>query len=164
MFSRYNKAKKEHPDIDEWSASTVFEEFGDDADAILAGSTCETSELPWEDDSVFEKVVLVLNHRPVMADIRQTLSTKEIAYAVKVLKEKYPEDTFNDVVTKYIAYTAAEEGFAVMPDVLSFAQRFLPVIRLSEEQESIQEMYLTEVEEYIAIRSTASLLFAVKGD
>lgn len=164
MFNLYDKAKKEHPDIDEWSAATVFEEFGDDADAILAGSACEVSEAPWEDPTVFEKVVLVLNHRPVMADMRQDLSVKEIAFAVKELKSRYPEDQFNDLVAKYIASVAAEEGFAVLPDEVEFSQRFLPVIKLSPEQESIQEAYLTEVNDYIAMRTAASILFAVKGE
>lgn len=164
MMDRYDKAKKEHPDIDEWSAATVFEEFGDDADAILAGSTCEITDAPWEDPAVFEKVVLVLNHRPVMADMRQEVSVKEIAYAVKTLKQRYPDDGFNDVVCKYIAGVAAEEGFAVLPTEIEFSQRFLPVIKLSPEQEEIQSAYLTEVNDYIAMRTAASILFAVKGE
>jgi hypothetical protein len=153
MFKLYDLAKKEHPDIDEWLAASVYEELGDKADAVLAASTCENSDTPWEDPAVFEKIALVINERPVFSDLKQDISLKEIAYAVDVLKRRYPEDAFNDVICQYIAGVASEEGILVMPVQLSFVQRFLPVIKLTQDQETAQEAYLQEIEDYIAIRA-----------
>ena len=153
MFKTYDAAKKAHPDIDEWAATTVFEEFPDNADAILAGTVCEETFEPWEHPSVFEKVALCINDRPMFSDMHQDLSTKEMAYAVKMLKQRYPEDHFNDEVAAYIAATAAEEGFCILPEILNFAQHLLPLAPLDRSQEAMQELYLREVDDYLEVKN-----------
>ena len=152
MLRAYDEAKKLHPDIDEWSAETVFDEFPDVADAILAGSACEETDEPWENPVVFEKVALVINDRPLFADMRQLLSAKEITYAVDYLKKRYPEDNFNADVAAYIASTISEEGLVVMPEQLQFVQGFIPFVPLDKSQEAMQELYLREIDDYLEVK------------
>lgn len=145
----YLTAKKKYPDIDEWLAISVMHEFDEEqASAILAMGCCYTTDRPWEDFRVFEKVVLVLNERLVFGDIIQDLDIKEIAYAICILKRLFPDKLFNDEIAKYIAIEATQEGFVVLPPELSFAQRFIPITYLKRDQEQIQALYLEEVEGY----------------
>jgi hypothetical protein len=145
----YLSAKAKHPDIDDWLAESVVAEYGyDSLDAIQAIRACFVTDLPWEEFRVFEKVVLVLNDRLVFGEIVQDLDIKEIAYAVSILKGMFPENMFNDEISKYIAIEATQEGFIVLPEELEFAQRFIPVSYLTREQEQVQMAYLQEVADY----------------
>lgn len=150
----YLTAKAKYPDIDEWLAQSVSDEFGEDKmDAIRAMSACFTTDRPWEDFRVFEKVVLTLNDRLVFGDIVQDLDIKEIAYAVEILKKMFPSNMFNDEVSKYIAIEATQEGFVILPECLEFAQRFIPVTYMARDQEQVQGLYLEEVEAYKHMRN-----------
>lgn len=152
VFDFYLSAKAKHKDIDDWLSESISLEFGNDKlDIISASSACFTSDRPWEDFRVFEKVALVLNDRYVFGDIVQDLDVKEIAYAVTLLKKMFPDNLFNDEVSKFIAIEAADEGFVILPEVLEFAQRFIPVTYLDRAQEQIQMAYLQEVEDYKAL-------------
>lgn len=152
VFEYYMQAKAQHPDIDEWLPESVTLEFGEDnLDTIMAAKYCFTSDMPWEDMRVFEKVVLVLNGRLVFGEIMQDLDVREIAYAVAVMKRLFPENLFNDEIAKYIAIEATQEGFVVLPPEIGFAQRFLPMVYLSREQEQVQMAYLQEVADYVQL-------------
>lgn len=146
----YLSIKAQFPDIDSWTAESVVAEFGEEnMNTIKAIGTCFTTDVPWEDFRVFEKVVLCLNDRLVFGDIVQDLDIKEIALAVHVMKKLFPEKQFNDEVSKYIAIEAVQEGFVILPEELEFAQRFIPVTYLTREQEQVQTLYLQEVEDYV---------------
>lgn len=148
----YLDIKKDHPDIDEWLSTSITATFGDAMlDIIQAGSVCYTTLEPWETPLAFEKVVIVLNGRMVLGDISQDIDIREIFYAVKVLKATFPDKQFNDYVTKFIAAIAVNDGYAVLPELLSFVQPFLPVKKLTAAQEKIQQMYLSECYSYAAL-------------
>lgn len=152
MFVAYDAAKKKFKDFDDWVSEAVRAEFGDAlVDPLMSAKICKTKRLPWEDPTVFEKVAIVLNGRPVIANLDQDLSVKEIAFAVTVLKKEFPDDLFNDSVAKYIAAEAGEEGICVLPKELEFAQRYIPVIYLNKVQQQTQLDYQSEIEDYITI-------------
>ena len=152
VFKKYERAKALHPDIDEWLAESVRKEFDEDADAILAVTALENSELPWEDPLVFARMVVILNERELLADIIQEINTPEVAYTVYLLKQRYPEDHFNDTVASFIADVITEEGYAIAPKVLSFVQPYIPIQQLTKEQMEVQLAYHNAVEEYIKDR------------
>ena len=157
IFTEYDKAKQKFKDFDTWVAEAIRAEFGDDlVGPLMAAKIAKTSRLPWENPTVFENIVLVLNGRDALPDIDQDVSVKEIAFAVKCLKKEFPDDDFNDYVCQYWAAESGEEGIAVLPPELKSAQRFIPAIYLSKEQQSIQNAYLEEIRDYVNIMSEAS--------
>lgn len=88
IFTEYDKAKQKFKDFDTWVAEAIRAEFGDDLVApLMAAKIAKTSRLPWENPTVFENIVLVLNGRDALPDIDQDVSVKEIAFAVKCLKK-----------------------------------------------------------------------------
>ncbi len=149
MFDAYLRAKRTHPDIDNWDATAIRCEYPDNADEINAGSICATTSLPWEAPIVFEKVALVMNDRPVLWDVEQALSPAEVTFAVSRLKQKYPDEAFNDTVVNHIIKICGDYGLVIMPDELSFAQPFIPLKHLSDDQQRIQTLYLREVKDYL---------------
>lgn len=158
VFSVYKKAKKKFPDLDTWVAEAISSEFGYDLlPVIMTGKIAFTTRLPWENVTVFENIVLVLNGREALPDIDQDISIKEIAYAVKCLKAQFPNDDFNDFVCQYIAAEAGEEGIAILPPELKSSQRFIPTLYLNKEQQEVQRLYLDEIKEYIKIMDSSSV-------
>lgn len=154
VFKYYNNIKKVYPDIDTWEHEAIEEELRgkeDSADVVFAVGLCDTTQKPWEDLLIFQKVALILNDRRVFFDIKQDLDIKEISYAVQCLKEQYPEELFNDEVAQYIATEALDEGFLVMPKELHFVQRYIPNLFINPEQEKMQKLYLNEVHNYTAL-------------
>lgn len=157
VFRLFDECKKKNKDLDTWVAEAVRAEFGEDKlPAIMAAKICYNSRLPWENATVFENIALVLNGREVFPEIDQDITVKEIAYAVKVLKEKFPDEEFNDYVCQYWAAEAGEEGIAVLPPELKSAQRFIPPLFLNDEQQTIQNLYLEEIADYIEILTHAT--------
>ena len=149
VFNLYLHAKEQYPDLDDWEPESVMAEYGEEGrDAIMVAKFCFTTRMPWEDMQVFEKTVVVLNGRPLFGDVMQDLDVREISFAVDMMKAIFPDELFNDVIAKYIAIEATHEGFVILPENLGFAQRFVPVIYLSREQEHVQLAYLEEVETY----------------
>lgn len=149
LFKEYEHAYGKYPDIDSWCAATVYKEFPDIAEEILAESICHTSELPWEDPAVFAKVALIINGREPIAEIQQELSVPEIAYAVNKLHACFADEHFNDAVASYIAAVCIEEGYTIAPKVLSFAQPRIPITQLTPEQRSILDAKLRAVDEVL---------------
>lgn len=154
VFKYYENIKYVYPDIDSWDHESIEAELTNtvnSADLIYAVSLCENTLYPWEQLLVFQKICLLLNDRNVFFDVKQDISVKEIAYAVTCLKKRYPDHLFNDEVSAYIATEALEEGFVVLPHILSFSQRFIPNIFISSDQEVVQQAYLNEVENYATL-------------
>lgn len=150
----YKQISLEHPDIDTWEATSVRMEVGEGfADQVLAAITCETTDEPWENFRAFEKVAIIINDRDIIPNIIQNLCPRELAYAAYVLKRDWPDKLFNDEVCKYIASVYDEWGFVVAPPTVSFIQPFLKLIKLTKSQASIQESYLTEIENYVKLKS-----------
>lgn len=157
IFREYKKAKKRFPDIDTWVAEAIRSEFGEDLlGPIMAAKIAKNSRLPWENPEVFENIVLVLNGREALPDIEQDVTIKEIAFAVKCLRDEFPKEKFNDYVCQYFAAEAGEEGIAVLPPELASAQRFIPPIFLNKEQQEIQNAHLEEIRDYINFLSSAT--------
>lgn len=157
IFKAYKEAKAKFPDFNTWVAEAIRAEFGDDYVApLMTAKILATTRLPWENPTVFENVALTLNGREVFPDVEQDISVKEIAFAVRCMKSEYPEEDFNDYVCQYFAAEAGEEGIAVLPEELSSAQRFIPLLYLDKEQQSIQNEYLAEIRDYVTYMSSAS--------
>lgn len=149
IFKLYNAAKKEFPDFNSWVAEAISSEFGyDKLGPLMAAKICKTTRGTWEKPDVFERIVLVLNGREVIPDVDQDVSIKEIVFAVRVLRKEFPNDEFNDSVCQYFAAEAGEEGMLILPPELKAAQRYMPVIFLNKEQQSIQNAYLDECKVY----------------
>lgn len=164
IFREYNKAKKKFPDLDTWVAEAIRSEFGEDLlGPIMAAKIAKTSRLPWENPTVFENIVLVLNGREVIPDVDQDVTIKEIAFAVKCLKAEFPDEEFNDYICQYFAAEAGEEGIAILPPELASGQRFIPPLFLNKEQQSIQNEYLAEIKDYVAFMSGATSLTDFEG-
>ena len=146
MFESYKRAKKEHPTIDTWLTASVYHEYPIDAEEIIAESICNTSELPWEDPVVFNKIGLVINGRDPISGIGQSLDVQEIVRTVKCLKVAYPDEHFNDAVASYIAAVCIDEGFAIAPKIISFVQPKIPVMNLSNVQQEVLAARLRGIE------------------
>ena len=157
IFKLYDDLKVAYPDIDKWEAESIALEVPhiEEADDIIpAVSLCENTREPWEDLLVFQKLCLLINGRLVFFDVEQNLTIREIAYAVSIIKQRYPNELFNDEVSKYIATEAIEEGFVVLPEVISFAQRYIPNYFISPEQEPVQMAYINEANNYIDLMNS----------
>nr|DAV70721.1 MAG TPA: hypothetical protein [Caudoviricetes sp.] len=158
IFRAYDDAKKKFKDFDTWVAEAIRDEFGEDMVApLMSAKIAKTSRLPWDNPIVFENIALTLNGRPVLPDVDQDISVKELAFAVTCLKKEFPNDEFDDKVIQYFAAEAGEEGIAILPPELKDAQRFIPPIFLNKEQQSIQRAYLEEIKDYIEIMTSASI-------
>lgn len=152
VIDLYEEKKAQYPDLNEWDATAVREEFGEQLQApIMAAKICKTTRLPWTDANVFENVALVLNGREALPDIDQDISIKEIAFAVACLKHDFPDDEFEEPVLKYFAAEAGEEGMCILPPELSEGQKYIPPIYLNTEQQQIQNAYLSECKDYVKI-------------
>lgn len=148
----YDKVKGIHPDIDSWETVSIRMEFGPDAvDSIAAAILCGSTDEPWLSLRAFEKVAIVINDRPVMVDILQDLLPRDLAYAVTVLKTYWPNEKFNDEVAKYTAAVFDINGIVVAPTEVEFIQPFLPLVRLSEDQATVQKAYIQEIKDYCEI-------------
>lgn len=149
IFKLYDAAKKKFPDFDTWVAEAISSEFGHDKlGPLMTAKILKTTRGPWEKPDIFEKIALVINGREVIPDVDQDISIKEIVFAVRVIQKEFPDDEFNDSVCQYFAAEAGEEGILVLPPELSAAQRYMPVLYLSKEQQSIQNAYLEECKIY----------------
>ena len=137
LFESYKAAKLAHANIDSWLSASVYHEYPIDAEEIITESICNSSELPWEDPEVFIKVGLVLNGREPILDIGQSLDVREIVVAVTRLKVAFPDEHFNDSVASYIAAVCIDEGFAIVPRILSFVQPKIPITNLSSIQQEV---------------------------
>lgn len=159
IFAEYRKAKAKFKDFDTWEAEAVRDEFGVELQApLMAAKICNTTRLPWENPEVFENIALVLNGREAIPDVDQDISIKEIAFAVRCLREEFPDEEFNDYICKYFAAEAGEEGIVVLPPDLKSGQRFIPPIFLTDEQQDIQKAYADEVTTYVKYMSDAAVI------
>ena len=160
VFKLYDNLKKVYPDLDTWEAESygdTFSNIENAKDILPVVVLCETTRLPWEDLLVFQKVCLIINERDVFFDIKQDLSINEIAYAVSILKQRYPDELFNDSVSEYIATEAIDEGFVVLPHVIHFAQRFIPNYYINKDQEELQRIHLQEAENYKTLMNEVTI-------
>lgn len=152
VFDLYDEAKIKFPDLDEWDATAIREEFGIlNQGPLMSAKICKTTRLPWTDATVFENVALVLNGREALPDIDQDISIKEIAFAVACLVHEFPEDYFEEPILKYFAAEAGEEGMAILPPELQEGQKYIPPMYLTNEQQKIQNAYLAECKDYVKI-------------
>lgn len=157
IFHAYADAKKKYSDFDTWIAEAIRDEYGEDMVApLMSAKIAKTSKLPWDNPVVFEKIALTLNGRMVLPDIDQDISVKEIAFAVKCLKQEFPDDDFDTKVLQYFAAEAGEEGIAILPPELKEAQSLIPPIFLNKEQQAIQNAYLDEIKDYVEVMTSAS--------
>lgn len=56
---------------------------------LMSAKIAKTSRLPWDNPIVFENIALTLNGRPVLPDVDQDISVKELAFAVTCLKKNF---------------------------------------------------------------------------
>ena len=82
--------------------------------------TCKTCEAPFQEWLPFEKVIIGLNDRTPFFDRLEKANPSEIAYGVFIMGEPKGEE-----VKKYVAACLFEDGLAIAPKILSFAQPFL---------------------------------------
>lgn len=154
IFSLYNAISAEHPDISDWEAESIALEFGADmVDYVCACNLLFHTDLPWENWRAFEKVCAVLNDRPVLGDVVQDMDSKEINFAVHIMKKYFPDEAFNDEVCGFMIAELLDDGVMVCPPTLSFLQDFIPKRFLTKEQEQLQLAYMNEMDTYTAIKA-----------
>lgn len=86
-------------------------------DKAMAIQTCLTSDMPYTDPYVFEKVVEALNGRSPMFGIFPTLpQAHETAYALKAMQELRPDAEFGVGVKRYAREILRHYGVADFPE------------------------------------------------
>ena len=86
---------------------------------IMALQTVVSTDTPWLDWNIFEKVGKAFNHQIPDFTYNQPLSTGECFVTINKLKRLRPEeDDFSREVYIYIAQTARSEGYLYLPEEL----------------------------------------------
>lgn len=96
----------------------------DDAvvDKACALLLCHTSDAPWTDIIVFEKVVDALSGFEPDHTKLEGSTAEQMAMATCVMRSLRPKMKFNDKVIHYIRGVMQEEGIVCYPKCLDFAQ------------------------------------------
>jgi len=103
----------------------------------------------------FEKAVYAFNGLKPDFGTFGPLNTLCNARAVHEIRKIAPEWEFNSEIARYLAHIAWGEGWAEMPDALSFAQPELdgisarPASRLTDEERKLQSIKHLAVKKYL---------------
>lgn len=123
---------------------------------IFALKALKENPLILDNVFTFEKLVYVLNDIKPNVDFFEPPTILHIAKAIKFLLEEYPDHKWHFEINQYIAHIAHEEGWVILPTVLSFVQEALTElqknkeIELDAEQLKIQELKHKAVEKYLS--------------
>lgn len=120
----------------DWEPETVWQtlkkEHGYDPDEdlknlISALQLCVTTNQPFENWHVFEKVGHAFNQNPVNFGIVQPLEPQETALTLKILRAIRPKQQFDSEICGYLAATAKNAGIVYLPEEIFTAgcQSFL---------------------------------------
>ena len=111
----------------EWEPETIWKVLMDELgyypteelkNLIMCFQVISTTNLPFEDWSVFENVGHSLLQNPVHFSQVQPLEPDEIALTVKFLKMIRPGELFEDDILGYAASSAKNAGMVYLPDDL----------------------------------------------
>lgn len=109
----------------DWEPETVWQtlkkEHGFDPDEdlrnlISALQLCVTTNQPFENWHVFEKVGHAFNQNPVNFGIVQPLEPQETALTLKILRAIRPKQEFASEICGYLAATAKNAGLVYLPE------------------------------------------------
>jgi len=98
-------------------------------DQIMALKTAILTDGPWVDHDIFEKVGNAICGSETMFDASQPLSPGQCYYTVRVLRKIRPSEEFDIDITKYIAVSFHQEGYAILPSDLSFCSNALVTLQ-----------------------------------
>ena len=122
---------------------TIIDEVVDKLRAIQA---LRMSNKVYTEAYPFEKVVCALNGIPLLPDFIQGAEPEEIAYAIREILSIFPEAQFGNEVAGYIASILAEDGFIVVPDILSFVSPMLRKINSKSIAGEAEKAVLEEID------------------
>lgn len=117
----------------DWEPETLWETIRKDwktypneesKNKLMAIKVVMANEYFWNEWEVFEKVCTALNSRVPVFQTMDDLSIGELALAVHLVS-KLKRRPFGIEVKAYVASEAQEEGYVMLPEVLSFAQEQL---------------------------------------
>lgn len=83
---------------------------------IQAIRICQTTDTPWDEWHVFEKVGKSFNHQIPDFGIMQPLSLGECLTTMHVMTLLRPEENFSEEVLSYIGSVAANENYVYLPE------------------------------------------------
>lgn len=129
---------QEHDHWMDWEPETIWHELQDHfhtndssneiprlvKDMILAIKLCLTNTMPWDHWHIFDKVIMTFNNEIPNFEVMQKPSLGEITLGVEAMN-KIKANIFSEEIQNYIAIVAREDGYLVLPEVLSFAQEKL---------------------------------------
>lgn len=125
------------------AVGTSFADIGVEVDHVVVEKgcallLCHTSDAPWTDLVVFEKVVDALSGFEPDHTALEGSSPAQISLAVRVMKSLRPKVDFNHNVVSYIRGIMRDNGIVCYPDSLSFAQEEYLTNDLKELCKSVQ--------------------------
>jgi hypothetical protein len=116
-----------------WEPETLWETIRKDwltypneesKNKLMAIKVVMANEYFWQEWEVFEKICVAFNSRVPIFQTMDDLSIGELALAVHLVS-KLKKRPFGIEVKAYVASEAQEEGYVMLPEVLSFAQEQL---------------------------------------
>ena len=135
-----------------WEPETLRQQILDDYDTtlsdrvfdkIMALKLCHSTQAPWEEWDVFEKVILAFNDVNVDFLSMQSPSPAQICYGVKQMNKINQSVVFLDDIKAYIAARCHTAGFVYLPEPLDIAQEHLDKLNTTDEdfKKEIQDIW-----------------------
>jgi len=123
---------------------TSFAEIGLEADQAVVEKgcallLCHTSDSPWSDVVVFEKVVDALSGFEPDHAVLEGSSPAQLGLAACVMKSLRPKMDFNNNVISYIRGIMQDSGIVCYPECLAFAQEEYMTEDLKDLCKSVQD-------------------------
>lgn len=140
-----------------WEPETLWETIRKDwltypndeaKNKLMAVKVLLANDSFWSEWEVFEKICVAFNDRVPTFSTMEDLSIAELALGV-ALANKIKKRTFGNEVRAYVASEAQEDGYVLLPEVLSFAQETLDNL--------IQGTYGEEVRDLLKARNPTSM-------
>jgi hypothetical protein len=130
-----------------WEPETLWETIRKDwktypneesKNKLMALKVLLSNDYFWQEWEVFEKICVAFNDRLPEFQFMDELSMAEIALAV-ALAAKIKKRTFKHEVQAYVASVAHEDGYVMLPTMLTFAQEHLDTLMQGTPGEDIRD-------------------------
>jgi len=134
----------------EWEPETLWETIRKDyqtypneetKNKLMAVKAVMANDYFWQEWDVFEKVCSAFNGRIPNFGNMEDLSIAELALGAQLVS-KLKKRSFKNEVQAYVASRAHEEGYVMLPEVLSFAQGYLDDLMQGTEGPVVKEKLL----------------------
>jgi len=146
MLELFKSLQEYFPEYIFWEPETIYQVIGVDQsqvplkirEKVEALKAFLRNNLVWTDWHIFENAVILINNQTPNFNVIQRPRVREVAYAVDILN-KIKEEKFSEEVAKYIAAVARDRGLIVLPENLSFAQKYLDILYPDKEIKDMQK-------------------------